>query len=68
MAFINQELAQVPGCHVGWDLHNFTHAIFTEDLHNLWQEIQGFSLSEQKSHEGSLTNEILKKSEKKLLQ
>lgn len=40
MAFINQELAQVPGGHVGWDLHHFAHAIFTEDLHNLWGQEQ----------------------------
>lgn len=40
MAFINQELAQVPGCHVGWDLHHFAHAVFTEDLHNLCREKQ----------------------------
>lgn len=35
MAFIHQELAQVPGRHVSWDLHHFNHAILTEDLHNL---------------------------------
>lgn len=38
MAFINQELAQVPGRHVGRDLHDFTGTIFTEDLYNLKQE------------------------------
>lgn len=37
MAFINQELAQVSGRHVGWDLHHLTNPILTEDLHDLWR-------------------------------
>lgn len=44
MAFINQELAQVPGCHVSWDLHNFPHAVFAEDLHDLRGEKQRIRL------------------------
>lgn len=35
MAFINQELTQVSGRHVGGDLHHFTHAVLAENLHNL---------------------------------
>lgn len=35
MAFIDQELAQVSGRHVGRDLHHFAHAVLAEDLHNL---------------------------------
>lgn len=61
MAFIYQELAQVPGCHVGWDLHHFANAVFTEDLHDLqekkennqtrskhgWRNIKKYSQAEQ---------------------
>lgn len=45
MAFINQELAQVSGGHVGGDLHHFTHAVLAENLHNLGNRKHGTEIS-----------------------